>query len=751
MALALAGCGGGGGDSAPAPGPVPVAQRDVQGTAAKGLIKGAKVSAHAIDAQGVRATSALATATTGADGSYKLQVPLSVRNFVIEVSAAPGAVMADEVSGADIALPDGMTLRSVVTLAESATGTYEGSVSPLTEMVARTAQTADGRLPPQAVAQAKSSVRTLLGFDPETVKPVNSNNAAAASASEEEKNQSLALAAISKMASAPSADCPQGNAGERIACVVGKLAGSVVVIDGQPVLDPARLAQFRDAIQAVAQDKTINRTGKDKVVGMPVLTPLPTTPGSPPVGTNPTPLAATKALFGSLRTNLRAIDEGDAFRSTVEVIKADLDGTVAPLGNNLAGLASLLTSATELLDNVRAGHSYGSKVRVFNHRVQHFAPSKYFVLENGEGSCEITPSPLILTCTVIEKTGLPGSTGNIQGGTAVYMTRVLILKPTESTTGYRWTTCFQKNMLKHANFVATGTHAKETISGSYSGDLTMERSGDTLAKFAMKGRLPGRLDADGALESDYEDWSFNISRTLEADAVLYKLGGTFTATRAGQATGKIEIDDTSFLRVAPSNADTSVAPSAANELQLTLRGIVADTTVEGTLRASRDTQDKSKTTHIPTDLSFKGSLKRKDATLFSGHVGITRSGYENFDATAAESETNFVADTVEIGGALSLPNRPTLSLTLGAARTGLDAGSINAQYRDGSSVINASVTTRAGERHPSVKVSSADGVAFAFTGTSAPVPVTKDGAVVAQLDLAKGIITYSDGSTESLK
>lgn len=749
LALVLAGCGGGGDGGSAAP--APVAQRDVQGIAAKGLIKGARVNVHALDAQGVRAGAALATTLTGADGSYKLQVPASVRNFVIEVSAAPGALMADEVTGTDIALPDNMKLRNVVTLAENATDAYTGSVSPLTEMIVRTAETADGRLPQQAVSQAKANVRTLLGFDPETVKPVNANSAAAASASEDEKNQSLALAALSKMANSATADCGQSNISERIACVVNQFASSVTVKDGQPTLDPGRLAQFRDAIQAVAQDKTVNRTGKDKVVGMPVLTP-PATPVPPPTGTAPTPLAATKALFGSLRTNLRAIGEGDAFRSTVDAIKADLNGTVAPLGNDVAGWASLLASATELLDNIRAGHSYGSKVLVLDNQV-HGYPAQDFVFGNGAGSCDIVPSPLSMTCTVIQNSYLPGTTGNFAAGTAVYATRTLHLLPQEgSTTSYSYTAFLEKNVRKHTYTTLVEPPTREAIGGKFTGELRVDRTGVPLAQVAMKGRMPGRLGANGELLSDHEDWSLDITRTQEADNVtLYKLGGAFSATRAGQLAGRIEIDNASFLRLAAPDASSRVAPSAANELQLTLRGMLGSTTVSGTLRMSEEKQDKSKTTRMPTSLSFQGSLGHKDAAVFSGYVDITRDGYKQFDASAAESDTNFVADTVGIGGALSLPNRPTLSLTLGATRTGLDAADISAQYRDGTSVINASVTARAGERHPLVKVASAEGVAFSFTSTSVPVQVTKDGAVVAQLDLVKGIITYSDGSTESLK
>lgn len=759
LALALAGCGGGGGGAnAPAAG-APVAtnpgpDRTLQGTAAKGLIKGAKVSVYALDAQGVRGAAALATAITGADGRYKLQIAASVQNFVIEVSAAPGAVMADEASGTDLPLPEGMKLRSVVTLAGNATGTYEGTVSPLTEMVARTAETADGKLPQQAVALAKTSVRTLLGFDPETVKPVNSNSAAAATASEDEKNQSLALAAISKMGSTASADCGQSTPGERISCVVTRLASSVKVTDGQPSLEQNRLAQFRDAIQAVTDDKVINRTGKNKVVGIPVLTPAPTAPAptTPVVKATPTQLDATKALFASLRTNLRALNEGEAFKATADAIKSDLNGAVAPLGNDVGGLSSLVFSAMDQLDSIRAGNMYWTQLEVRNNQVRS-SPPVFTSISNGQGSCTIAQSPLSITCSVVQNNYLPGSIATSYfDGTLVYATRTLKIEPKEgSATDYRYTASLEKLTAQYKGTSIEGTPVVQAIGESVSGDMTLARSGTTLTQLTLNGRLPGRLTANGTLDSDYEDWSLNVARTTEAGGtILYKLGGEFSAIRAGQPAGKIMIDDTSFLRVA-SLASGQIAPDAANELQLALRGVVGGTTVSGTLRASGDKFDKSKTSHTPTMLSFEGSLTHLDATVFTGHVAIDRKGYENYDARAAESDTNFVADTLEIGGALSVPNRPALGLTLGATRTGPLTTDISAQYRDGTSVINASVSTKAGERHPLVKVSSADGVAFSFTSTSVPVPVTKDGAVAAEIDLGKGIITYIDGSTESLK
>ena len=766
LALALTGCGGGGGDAGtPAQGaPVgltPAPERTVQGTAAKGLIKGAKVSLYALDAQGVRGATALATAITAADGTYKLQVAASVQNFVIEVTAAPGAVMADEATGTDIAIPEGMKLRSVVTLASNATGTYEGTVSPLTEMIARTAETADGKLPQQAVAQAKTSVRTLLGFDPETVKPVNSNSAAAATASEDEKNQSLALAAISKMGSAASAECAQNNPGERISCVVAKLAASVTVTDGQPALEQNRLAQFHDAIQAVAADKVINRTGKEKAVGIPVLTPVPTptTPTTPvpappaPVGAGATPVQATKALFASLRTNLRALDEGDAFRATANGIKTDLAETVAPLGDDVGGMATFVSSAIDQLNTIRASSNwYRTYARVQGNVVSN-SPASYSIM-NGEGGCDIVLSPLSMTCTVVQNNYLPGSRAtSFTAGTRVYATRVVKIVPKAgSTTDYSYTAHLEKNTVRYDGFTIVGDTVKEAIGDVVSGDITIARDGANLTQLAVKGRMTGRLNAGGTLDSDYEDWTLKVARTDEAaGTALYNFGGEFVAVKAGQPAGKVNIDTTSFLRLALPASTGKVGVNAANELQVTLRGSMGNTTVSGTLRVWEGKQDKSKTTYVPTRLSFAGSLKRLDATVFSGNVSLNRSGYANYDASAAESATNFVADTLEIGGSLAVPNRPALSLTFGATRTGPDTADISAQYRDGTSVINASVTAKAGERLPLVKVSSAEGVAFSFAGTAVPVKVTKNGAVVAELDLAKGIITYVDGSTESLQ
>jgi len=761
LALALAGCGGGGGGSTPlastptATTPAaPTAQRTVGGTAAKGLIKGGKVSVYVLDAQGVRAATALASAITGADGSYKMQIPASVQNFVIEVTTATGAVMADEATGTDIAIPDSLKLRSVVMLSSNAGDTYDSTVSPLTEMIVRSAETSDGKLLQAAVAQAKINVRALLGFDPETVKPINSNSDAVANASEDEKNQSLALAAISKMGSAASADCGQSNPGERIACVVTKLTSSVKVANGQPSLDRNTLAQFTAAIQAVAKDKAINHTGKDKVVGIPLLTPPAPTGSTTALPTASTDqVAAAKGLFASLRTNLLALDQNDAFRSTADAIETDLNGTVAPLANDVAGLTKLIPSMADLLDITRSAGAYNYPTNAVVNNDVAFRSYGSYNIRYGSGGCTISKSPLSITCTVVQANNLPGSMATgIASGTMVYASRVFTLQQSaNSTTDYTYSTYLQKTTAQYSLYSITGQPVTEQIGAVQSGSITYASSGNALSQFTLKGGVTGRMAGDGSLVSDREDWALNVTRTQELSGLyLYKISGSATAYQGDQAGGKVVIDDSSFARVSLPDSTGRIAQDAANEVQLTLSGTLGDTTVKGTFHAKDDKQDKSKTTHTATNLSFDGTLKHKDATVFSGSATLARGGYESYDATAAVSDTNFIADAVQLSGTLSVPSRPDLTLTVGATRTGKDAADISAQYRDGTTVINASVTAKAGAK-PLLKVASVDGVSFSFGDTSNPVRVTKDGAVVAELNFARGMITYVDGTTESIK
>ncbi len=55
-----------------------------------------------------------------------------------------------------------------------------------------------------------------------------------------------------------------------------------------------------------------------------------------------------------------------------------------------------------------------------------------------------------------------------------------------------------------------GDTVKEAIGNVVSGDITIASNGEALTQLAVKGRMTGRLNAGGTLDSDYEDWTLNV-------------------------------------------------------------------------------------------------------------------------------------------------------------------------------------------------------------------------------------------------
>ena len=127
--MALAGCGGGE-DQVPAP--PAVAPTAVSGTAAKGIVKRAKVLVCRIANGAPEPDASCATGITGADGSFAVTLIDGYTGpAMVKVMTSASSTMLDETTGADIAYD--MTMRSVVPAVSAATITY---VTPFSEMAA---------------------------------------------------------------------------------------------------------------------------------------------------------------------------------------------------------------------------------------------------------------------------------------------------------------------------------------------------------------------------------------------------------------------------------------------------------------------------------------------------------------------------------------------------------------------------------------------------------------------------------------
>lgn len=166
----LTGCGGGGGGSGDAPSTV-----QLSGTAAKGILIGADVSVFALT-NGKKGDKPLATAKTGADGSYTLNISPTNGPVLIEVKANSTTKMLDETRLSEngqfreVEAPKDLMLRS---FAEDASKLTVVRVNALTEMaVAVAATTGELSLNSLIAGQQIARLSAPAGVDPFNQEPV---------------------------------------------------------------------------------------------------------------------------------------------------------------------------------------------------------------------------------------------------------------------------------------------------------------------------------------------------------------------------------------------------------------------------------------------------------------------------------------------------------------------------------------------------------------------------------------------------
>ena len=159
-ALALSGCGGGGGGGSSPAAALPAAtSTSVSGTAAKGLIKQAKVLVCRIVDGAPEPDASCASTTTGSDGTYSVTFSDGYTGpAMVKVMSGAASTMMDETTGTDV--PYNMTMRAVVPAVSKTTTVY---VTPFSEMAASAVSTTtiDATKISQSIAAVQSAMLTL--------------------------------------------------------------------------------------------------------------------------------------------------------------------------------------------------------------------------------------------------------------------------------------------------------------------------------------------------------------------------------------------------------------------------------------------------------------------------------------------------------------------------------------------------------------------------------------------------------------
>jgi hypothetical protein len=261
---ALAGCGGsGGGDNSNAAA-LPTST-SVSGTAAKGIIKHAKVLICRIINGVPEADASCASTTTGTDGSYSVALSDGFTGpAMVKVMAAAASTMMDETTGADI--PYNMTMRAVVPAISKTTTVH---VTPFSEMAASAVSTTtiDATKISQSIA-AVQSVMLTLGVDVSVMPMVDLKDNGSDSAmltSQSNMVKQLARVAMAaknsnllKDANGVSCNTVGTTTSQQFACAVTAMAG---VMNSYVTADATKSANLLAALNAQ------NATG----VNMPIL------------------------------------------------------------------------------------------------------------------------------------------------------------------------------------------------------------------------------------------------------------------------------------------------------------------------------------------------------------------------------------------------------------------------------------------------------------------------------------------------
>lgn len=784
---ALVACGGGSNSSTvESSGSIGEITRTLDGVAAKGLIKNGIVEVYSYDANGQKSAQPLVmTRTSVTDGSYSLNLGNNIGLFTIEVSADASTTMADEVSHKDIAMPIGMTLRSLVQLDSASVTAIKGHVTPFTDMLVTAAESAGG-LTTANVAAAQSGVITMLGFNPLTTKPINADSDAAGTVMDQsEQLQSLALAAISKLANDGSLGCTQPTVSEKIKCAVAATTGLVTLQDGAFSIPLTAQAALDTALKTVVADPSINKTPLKTLDGK-------TTFSQASVSTSGTienPVAAAKALFASLRTNIQAWTDafnGGAAAQSASALKADFDAAIAPLDQDLADWILLSVRGTALFNDYMAGKSR-NYVDVYQSVVASGSTpnSPYYFGAKYIGTCavyanaNVTPTTLLATTTsdaksvfcALSRAQVPGSekldpTKAIKY-TSQQFTKSIVLVPVTGLAGGQKFTYESRARMEtaHYNKDQYGNKIdffrddiKLTI-GNYgpteraNGTISFAMDGMVVTNATFDGDMPARTNSFGVAITDKETWNVNFTRTPETASVnKYALSGKITAYKDGASISAIELKNGSLIRALElENANQTFTLESIKEVNLALAVTSKDSKVVGTLSLDDFSADKKSINVIPTSLKFVGSFNNAGAEFFNGTLIAKTSNYASYDSNAADSNENFLKASVSFAGIAKIPNRPDLKLSLSANNPMFNTQAFTGQYDDGANVIMVKTTNATTTGAQFVDISSANGVTVQFVSGATTINVKKNNSVIASFDQSTGMISYTDGSFESLK
>lgn len=774
ITVLLAACGGGGGDAVDqgTPTPTPPGEQvtvNVNGTAAKGRVGNARVSAHAVGTDGSMSGTALAVTGTDGNGGWRLSFNAPKgQPFVLVVSGQPADSALpvrheDEIAGAQ-QLPARFRMRAALQASENMTTTV--TITPFSEMAVAAAQKASGGLNTANVNSGNAVVRQLLGFDPTRVAVRTSP----AGASLDEQKLQVMLTALSHLANTSDVGCASGNGAEKVTCVVEKLAGSATTSSLQLNVDGSNLGQkVAAAVEAVLQQPRFAGSVSRAVLAT-LLANLRCVgdgckPVPPPAGNNPVAegIAAAKALVTQLKSDLTALfvsgttanvgdlrTQADKFSDAMEAIQPPAEMLVRDTGALVLGI--------DLYNDYKAGRTTQPSRGRAQGEFASTGPEPTFGGPSGVGCTLFQDNANTMVATS------PANANSI-GCSARFFVDFNTMPPTEyvhafsilpTATSGQFTYSMRPRSRQQ---VSPGQRLNDVAlqSTARTGTVTVALdSGGHISSFAATGGLGGAFEmGDRTLVSDHHDWTVNGSRSGSATGTAtVTLTATVTVKDAGNATqGTLTVRSGSLSQVPDTNGGTKVS-AAALDIQWT----TAKAEFQGAFSLGDVVASKDKAREVPTRLSLSGAFTNVDGStrteFASGTFTVAISGYAAYNAAQADSSSNFFSADATFTGAVTAPGRPLLRLTLASGMKSFEEQPALAtlQYRSFASgtprsAVDITVTTDSAGTPTVALAETSAGLSMKATRGAASADLMLNGTTkIGVLNLDTGILTFTDGS-----
>lgn len=312
----------------------------------------------------------------------------------------------------------------------------------------------------------------------------------------------------------------------------------------------------------------------------------------------------------------------------------------------------------------------------------------------------------------------------------------------------------------------TGTVTANGYAGAWAGSVTV----------ASGSQLPGTvLDMGGgshyATATHHIDWNSSLSVTgSNAQGYTGMVAGVISnKNAAGTTQGTLSIDNAKLVTTALPYGEPAWSYLASLEAPVSWEVPATGSTIGakfvGKLTAGSYALDKDGTWGLPTHYALTGDLTDTSAstTVIHGALTVDIAGLSNYSHSTSQtlhgdSSDNYLSATTTFNGSVSVPNRPTLDLTVSASGKSFqpELSTLTAQFKvtEGTAqhmVLNATANLDGQGQIASISLNetTANLALTVFQGAKT-VDIRNGTNVIGVIDTSSSLVTYADHSVQSL-